>query len=72
MELPAVLDTEAGAAGRESRGLYRVHQFSKVEMFAYARPEDSEALHQELLRIEEQLGESAAFRGRAALAGGDG
>lgn len=47
--------TEAGAAGRESKGLYRVHQFSKVEMFVFARPEDSEALHHELLRIEERL-----------------
>lgn len=47
--------TEAGAAGRESKGLYRVHQFSKVEMFVYARPEDSEALHADLLRIEERI-----------------
>jgi seryl-tRNA synthetase len=47
--------TEAGSAGRESRGLYRVHQFSKVEMFAFTRPEDSEAMHEELLRIEEQI-----------------
>ena len=37
--------TEAGAAGRESKGLYRVHQFTKVEMFAFTRPEDSEAMH---------------------------
>lgn len=36
--------TEAGAAGRASRGLYRVHQFTKVEMFAYTLPEDSEAM----------------------------
>jgi len=47
--------TEAGSAGRESRGLYRVHQFTKVEMFAFARPEDSDALHEELLRIEERI-----------------
>ena len=47
--------TEAGAAGRESRGLYRVHQFTKVEMFAFTRPEDSEAMHAELLRIEERM-----------------
>jgi seryl-tRNA synthetase len=47
--------TEAGAAGRESRGLYRVHQFTKVEMFAFTRPEDSEAMHGELLRIEERM-----------------
>ncbi|MGH0035916.1 MAG: serine--tRNA ligase [Myxococcota bacterium] len=47
--------TEAGSHGRESRGLYRVHQFSKVEMFAYSRPEDSEAIHQEMLAIEERI-----------------
>jgi len=47
--------TEAGAAGRESRGLYRVHQFTKVEMFVIARPEDSEALHAEILGLEEAI-----------------
>jgi seryl-tRNA synthetase len=47
--------TEAGAAGRESRGLYRVHQFSKVEMFALTRPEDSEAMHAELVALEEKI-----------------
>ncbi len=47
--------TEAGSAGRESRGLYRVHQFTKVEMFIFCRPEDSEVLHDELLRIEERV-----------------
>ena len=47
--------TEAGSAGRESRGLYRVHQFTKVEMFAYARPEESEAMHQRFLEIEERI-----------------
>lgn len=47
--------TEAGAAGRESRGLYRVHQFSKVEMFALTRPEDSEAMHDELVALEERI-----------------
>jgi seryl-tRNA synthetase len=47
--------TEAGAAGRESKGLYRVHQFTKVEMFAITRPEDSEALHARLLAIEERI-----------------
>jgi len=44
--------TEAGAAGRASRGLYRVHQFTKVEMFAFVLPEQSEAMHRELLDIE--------------------
>ena len=47
--------TEAGAAGRESRGLFRVHQFSKVEMFIFAHPEDSEAMHQKMLAIEERI-----------------
>ena len=47
--------TEAGSAGRESKGLYRVHQFTKVEMFAFTRPEDSDAMHAELLRIEERI-----------------
>ncbi len=47
--------TEAGAAGRESRGLYRVHQFTKVEMFAFVKPEESEAMHAELLALEERI-----------------
>jgi seryl-tRNA synthetase len=47
--------TEAGAAGRASRGLYRVHQFTKVEMFAFCAPESSGALHAEMLAIEEDL-----------------
>ena len=44
--------TEAGAAGRASRGLYRVHQFTKIEMFAFTLPEQSETIHQELKQIE--------------------
>lgn len=47
--------TEAGSYGRESKGLYRVHQFTKVEMFCATRPEDSDAMHAELLAIEEQV-----------------
>ncbi|MCS6976033.1 MAG: serine--tRNA ligase [Gemmatales bacterium] len=47
--------TEAGAPGRETRGLYRVHQFTKVEMFVYCVPEQSDQMHLELLRIEESL-----------------
>ena len=47
--------TEAGAHGRESRGLYRVHQFSKVEMFAFATPEQSEEIHEEMLAIEKEI-----------------
>ena len=47
--------TEAGAAGRASRGLYRVHQFTKVEMFAFTLPEQSDAMHQEMLGLECQI-----------------
>lgn len=46
---------EAGAYGKYSKGLYRVHQFSKVEMFVYCTPSDSERIHQELLSIEEEI-----------------
>jgi seryl-tRNA synthetase len=50
--------TEAGAAGRASRGLYRVHQFTKVEMFAFTAPEASGATHAQMLAIEEELFQS--------------
>ncbi|MCM2371829.1 serine--tRNA ligase [Aporhodopirellula aestuarii] len=44
--------TEAGAAGRASRGLYRVHQFTKIEMFAFTLPEQSESIHEEMRELE--------------------
>ena len=49
--------TEAGSAGQESRGLYRVHQFTKVELFAFVSAEDdaSELMHARLLAIEEEI-----------------
>jgi len=47
--------TEAGAAGRASRGLYRVHQFTKVEMFAFTLPEQSDAMHQYFCDLECRL-----------------
>lgn len=46
---------EAGGAGQYSKGLYRVHQFSKLEMFIYCLPEDSDRFHQEILSIEEEI-----------------
>ena len=46
---------EAGAAGKDTRGMFRVHQFDKVEMFVFCRPEDSPAEHERLLAIEEEL-----------------
>jgi len=47
--------TEAGSYGRHNAGLYRVHQFNKVEMFIYAKPEDSEKMHTELKNIEVEI-----------------
>ncbi len=47
--------TEAGAYGRTSKGLYRVHQFTKLEMFIFCKPEDSEAMHEKLLSIEKEI-----------------
>ncbi len=46
---------ESGAAGKDTRGIFRVHQFDKVEMFAFVRPEDSPDEHERLLSIEESL-----------------
>ena len=46
---------EAGAAGRDTRGLFRVHQFDKVEMFAFVRPEDGLDEHERILAIEEEV-----------------
>ena len=46
---------EAGGAGQYSKGLYRVHQFSKLEMFIYCLPEESEKYHEEILAIEEEI-----------------
>jgi seryl-tRNA synthetase len=46
---------EAGAAGKDTRGLFRVHQFDKVEMFAFVEPSASEAEHERILGIEEEI-----------------
>jgi seryl-tRNA synthetase len=46
---------EAGAAGQFSKGLYRVHQFTKVEMFIFCQPDESERFHEELRLIEEEI-----------------
>jgi len=46
---------EAGAAGRDTRGIFRVHQFDKVEMFSFVRPQDAEAEHERLLETEEAI-----------------
>ena len=46
---------EAGAAGKDTRGIFRVHQFDKVEMFSFVEPERSLAEHERLLAIEEEI-----------------
>jgi seryl-tRNA synthetase len=46
---------EAGSYGKDTRGIIRVHQFDKVEMFSYCRPEDAAAEHQRLLGFEEEM-----------------
>jgi seryl-tRNA synthetase len=46
---------EAGAAGRDTRGLFRVHQFDKVEMFSFVEPEDARDEHERLLANEEEI-----------------
>jgi seryl-tRNA synthetase len=46
---------EAGAAGRDTRGIFRVHQFDKVEMFSFVEPSQSAAEHERLLAIEERI-----------------
>ena len=46
---------EAGAAGKDTRGIFRVHQFDKVEMFSFVSPDDAVAEHERLLSIEEEI-----------------
>jgi seryl-tRNA synthetase len=46
---------EAGAAGRDTRGIFRVHQFDKVEMFSFVAPEDSADEHERILALEESI-----------------
>ena len=46
---------EAGAYGKDTRGIFRVHQFDKVEMFSFCRPEDSKKEHKFFLEMEEKL-----------------
>lgn len=46
---------EAGSYGKDTRGIIRVHQFDKIEMFSYIKPEDAEAEHQKLLGFEKEM-----------------
>ena len=55
---------EAGAAGKDTRGIFRVHQFDKLEMFVYTLPEESVAEHDRLLAIEEEIAQALGFHYR--------
>jgi len=58
---------EKGGYGKYSKGLYRVRQFTKVEMFIYSTPEDSEKHHQEMLDIEKEIWDELAIPYRVVL-----
>jgi seryl-tRNA synthetase len=63
---------EAGAAGKDTHGMFRVHQFDKVEMFVFCRPEESWDEHERLLAIEEELVQEVGFPYRVVdIAAGD-
>lgn len=63
---------EAGSYGRDTRGIIRVHQFNKVELFSFVRQEEAEAEHQRLLAIEEELLQAAELPYRVIdVAAGD-
>jgi len=47
--------TEAGAYSKFSKGIFRVHQFEKIEMFIYTKPDQADSLHQEMLEIEKEI-----------------
>jgi seryl-tRNA synthetase len=55
---------EAGAAGKDTRGIFRVHQFDKLEMFVYCLPEASQQIHDQLLAIEEEIAQELGFHYR--------
>lgn len=53
--LSACFRKEAGSAGKHTRGLFRVHQFNKLEMYAFTLPENSQAMHEKIRDIEEEI-----------------
>jgi seryl-tRNA synthetase len=63
---------ESGAAGRDTRGMFRVHQFNKVEMYVYSPPEDSWAEHERMVALEESILQELGLPYRAVnVAAGD-
>src|SRR5690606_17103985 len=55
---------EAGTYGKDTRGIFRVHQFDKVEMFSFVLPEQAEEEHELLLQLEVELFEKLGLHGR--------
>ena len=63
---------EAGAAGKHTRGLFRVHQFNKLEMYAFTLPEQSIEMHEQILAIEEEIWQAIGIPYRVInIASGD-
>ena len=63
---------EAGTYGKHNRGLFRVHQFNKLEMYAYTLPEDSREMHERILAIEEEIWQAIGIPYRVInIASGD-
>ena len=63
---------EAGAAGKHTRGLFRVHQFNKLEMYAFCLPEQSKAIHEKIRGIEEEIWQELGIPYRVVnIAAGD-
>lgn len=63
---------EAGTYGKHARGLFRVHQFNKLEMYAFTTPEQSKDMHERILAIEEELWQSLEIPYRVVnIAAGD-
>ena len=63
---------EAGAAGKHTRGLFRVHQFNKLEMYAFSLPEQSQEIHAKILAIEEEIWQELGIAYRVInIAAGD-
>ncbi|MGA8084165.1 MAG: serine--tRNA ligase, partial [Candidatus Nitrosopolaris sp.] len=58
---------EAGAHGKDTKGIFRVHQFEKVEQFVYSRPEESEQEHERLLAISEEFYDQLGIPYRTVL-----
>jgi seryl-tRNA synthetase len=69
--LSACFRREAGAAGRDTRGIFRVHQFDKVEMFSFVRPEESPQEHERLLALEEEILQALEIPYRVVNIGAD-